>query len=47
MDLLDLLIEADAEHIDWCADLTDLERALARRLSELDARDDFPPGLED
>jgi hypothetical protein len=47
MELLDLLIEADAEHIDCCADLTDLESALARRLGELDARDDLPPALED
>ena len=36
MQLFDALIEADANDLDWCADPTDLERALARRLVELE-----------
>jgi hypothetical protein len=42
MELMDLLIDAEATHVDWCTDPADLERALARRLSELEARDDLP-----
>jgi hypothetical protein len=37
MQLLDLLIEAaPTDDLDWCADPAGLERALARRLSEID-----------
>jgi hypothetical protein len=35
--LLDLLIDATpTDDLDWCADPTDLQRALARRLKEVD-----------
>jgi hypothetical protein len=36
MQLFDALIEVDANDLDWCVDPTDLERALARRLVELE-----------
>ena len=38
---MDLLIEAEAEHLDWCTDPSDLERALAKRLSEFEPHDDI------
>ena len=41
MELMDLLIEAEAEHLDWCTDPSDLERALARRLNELEPHDEI------
>jgi hypothetical protein len=47
MELLDLLIEADAKHVDWCTDPADLERALAKRLRELEAGDDRPTALQE
>jgi hypothetical protein len=40
MEILDLLIEAETKHVDWCTDSSDLERALARRLMEIDPRDE-------
>jgi hypothetical protein len=40
MELMDLVIEAEATHLDWCTDPSDLERALAKRLRELEPRDD-------
>jgi hypothetical protein len=40
MQLFDLLIEAESKHVDWCTDPSDLERALARRLMEIDPRDE-------
>jgi hypothetical protein len=40
MELLDLLIEVETKHLDWCTDPSDLERALARRLMELEPRDE-------
>ena len=42
MELLDLLIETEALHLDWCTDPGDLERALARRLTEVDPGDESP-----
>ena len=37
MHLLDgLMIDANTNDLDWCADPTDLERALARRLVEIE-----------
>jgi hypothetical protein len=30
MEPLDLVIEAEATHLDWCTDPSDLERALAK-----------------
>jgi hypothetical protein len=36
MHLLDLLIEAEPADLDWCADPSDLKRALGRRLVEID-----------
>jgi hypothetical protein len=38
--LFDLLIEAETKHVDWCTDPSDLERALALRLIELEPRDE-------
>ena len=32
----DLIIDANTNDLDWCADPTDLERALARRLVEIE-----------
>jgi hypothetical protein len=29
-------IDVNTNNLDWCADLTDLERALARRLVEIE-----------
>jgi hypothetical protein len=40
MQLFDLLIDAETKHVDWCIDPSDLERALARRLMELEPRDE-------
>jgi hypothetical protein len=40
MELFDLLIDAETKHVDWCIDPSDLERALARRLMELEPRDE-------
>jgi hypothetical protein len=40
MQLFDLLIEAETKHVDWCTDPSDLERALARRLMELEPHDE-------
>jgi hypothetical protein len=42
MHLFDLLIEAETKHVDWCTDPSDLERALAKRLIELEPRDELP-----
>jgi hypothetical protein len=42
MKLLDLLMQAETKHIDWCTDPSDLERALAQRLSELEPHDEVP-----
>jgi hypothetical protein len=43
-DLLDVLIEAQTE-LDWCADPSDLERALLR-LVDLESRDDLAIPLQ-
>jgi hypothetical protein len=43
-DLLDVLIEAQTE-LDWCADPSDLERALLR-LVDLESRDDVAIPLQ-
>ena len=43
-DLLDVLIEAQTE-LDWCADPSDLERALVR-LVDLESRDDVAIPLQ-
>jgi hypothetical protein len=45
MDLMDVLIEAKTD-LDWCADPTELERALVR-LAELEPRDDITVTLKD
>jgi hypothetical protein len=47
MELMDLVIEAEATHLDWCTDPSDLERALAKRLSELEPRDDVAVPLQE
>jgi hypothetical protein len=47
MELIDLVIEAEATHLDWCTDPSDLERALAKRLSELEPRDDVTVPLQE
>ena len=44
MELMDLVIEAEATHLDWC---TDPRRALAKRLSELEPRDDVAVPLQE
>jgi hypothetical protein len=36
MQLLDILIEAEPTDLDWCADPADMERAVARRLPEIE-----------
>jgi hypothetical protein len=43
-DLLDVLIEAQTE-LDWCADPSDLERALLR-LVDVESRDDVAIPLQ-
>jgi hypothetical protein len=42
MHFLDLLIETGSADLDWCADPTELERALARRLVEMEPADHAP-----
>jgi hypothetical protein len=41
MQLLDQLMEVETD-LDWCGDPSDLERALAMRLSELEAHPELP-----
>jgi hypothetical protein len=36
MELIDLLIETEPTDLDWCTDPGDLERALVRRMAELE-----------
>jgi hypothetical protein len=47
MQLFDLLIEAETKHVDWCTDPSDLERALARRLIEIDPRDEVAVSVQE
>jgi hypothetical protein len=47
MELMDLVIEVEATHLDWCTDPSDLERSLAKRLSELEPRDDVAVPLQE
>jgi hypothetical protein len=47
MELMDLVIEAEAAHLDWCTDPSDLERALAKRLLELEPRDDVTAPVQE
>ena len=41
MQLFDPLVEAETKHVDWCMDPSDLERALARRLMELEPHEEM------
>ena len=43
MELIDLLIETEPTHVDWCTDPKDLERALARRIAELEPSNPVQP----
>ena len=47
MDLIDLLIETEPRHLDWCADPSDLVRALARQLGEVQPADPWPVAAEE
>ena len=44
MQLTDILIETDSD-LDWCTDPSDLQRAVVKRIREIEARDDVaaPP----
>jgi hypothetical protein len=44
MQLTDILIETDTD-LDWCTDPSDLQRAVVKRIREIEARDDVtaPP----
>jgi hypothetical protein len=46
MQLIDILIETDTD-LDWCTDPSDLERAVAKRLREIEARDDLAAPLQE
>jgi hypothetical protein len=47
MQLFDLLIEAETKHVDWCTDPSDLERALARRLMELEPHEEVAAPVQE
>jgi hypothetical protein len=46
MQLLDMLIDSEPADLDWCADPSDLERAVARRLVEIEPGDHPTPVYE-
>ena len=47
MQLFDLLIEAETKHVDWCTDPRDLERALMRRLMELEPHEEMAAPVQE